>query len=259
MLKLSTDRKTAASVTPGGTPNVRNAFGLLSGPEASCPGATSVCLDVCYAGRLESVYPSFYNVMQQNWFAVRDADYADLVTMLSGVVDDFRGDLARRAKRGHVVDPIFRIHHDGDFFSTTYAEAWADVVRANADITFWAYTRSFTDVLNVVPVLAGIANLQLYLSVDADNTAHVAGALIGHAGVRVATLAATDAEAKSMVPSTRPGKAIVPCPEVSGKLPLVLGNKGDDGRIGACAACKLCVVGRTDVAFVAPAVSKSGG
>lgn len=248
-LTLSTDRKTTPSATPGGTPNVRNAFGLPSGLAYSCPGQTATCGKVCYAGKLEKIYKAFLAVLLGNWEALKDASYADMVTMLSGVVQEFRGDLAKRAKRGHTVDPIFRIHHDGDFFSIDYAKAWAEVCRQNPDITFWVYTRSFIPSINVVPFITGIPNLTVYLSVDEDNREHVAEALVSANGtVRVATLAQTADDAKALVASTT-GKAIVPCPEVMGKLPLVLGSKGDDGRKGACAACNLCVVGNKDVAF----------
>jgi hypothetical protein len=247
-LKVSTDRKTAPSVTPGGSPNVRNAFGLPSGRDFSCPGQTSVCGKVCYAGKLEVIYKAFMAVMLANWNAIKDASFDDMVTMLSGVVADYRADLNKVSKRREV-DNIFRIHHDGDFFSLDYARAWAQVVRNNPDVQFWVYTRSFIPSLNVVPIISGIPNLTVYLSVDDDNKHHVPAALISAKGiVRVATLSATAAEAKAMVPSTT-GKSIIPCPEVIGKLPLVIGNKGDEGRVGACAACGICVTGRKDVAF----------
>lgn len=247
-LKVSTDRKTAPSVTPGGSPNVRNAFGLPSGRAFSCPGQTSVCGKVCYAGKLEVIYTAFMAVMLANWDALKGATYSAMVPMLQGVVDDYLSDLGKVRKRRDA-DNIFRIHHDGDFFSIDYAKAWAQVCRDNPSVQFWVYTRSFIPSLNVVPFITGIPNLTVYLSVDDDNKGHVPAALISANGpVRVATLAQTASEAQAMVPSTT-GKSIVPCPEVMGKLPLVMGNKGDAGRVGACSACGICVTGRKDVAF----------
>ena len=249
MLTLSTDRKTTPSATPSGIPNVRNAFGLPSGKEYGCPGQTSVCAKVCYAGKLEMIYKAFLAVLLNNWNALKDASYAQMVTMLSVVVDEFRSDIAKLTARGREVESIFRIHHDGDFFSIDYAKAWAEVVRNNPDIQFWVYTRSFIPAINVVPFITGIPNLTVYLSVDSDNMQHVAAALVSANGpCRVATLAQTAGEAKELIASTT-GKAIVPCPENMGKLPLVTGIKGEQGREGACSACSICVTGRKDVAF----------
>jgi hypothetical protein len=247
-LKVSTDRKTAASITPGGTPNIRNAFGLPSGKAFSCVGETSVCSKVCYAGKLEKIYKGFLAVLLANWAALQGATYDQMVVMLGEVVDEYRSDYVKVARKREI-DSIFRIHHDGDFFSLDYARAWAQVVRNNPDIQFWVYTRSFIPALNVIPVISGIPNLTVYLSVDNDNMQHAAAALVSAKGmVRIATLAQTAAEAQQMLPSTT-GKAIIPCPEVVGKLPLITGNKGDQGREGACSACGICVIGRKDVAF----------
>lgn len=252
-LTASTDRKTASSITPAGTPNIRNAFGLPSGREYSCPGQTATCSKVCYAGKLETIYKAFMAVMLANWNAIRTMDYSTMVTELGSVIATFVADCDKADKRNAPkgiapVERVFRIHHDGDFFSLDYARAWAQVCRNYPNVQFWAYTRSFTDSINVVPALAGIPNLTLYLSVDEDNSKFAANALIGNPGVRVATLAETAAEAKALTTSTT-GKSIVPCPEVMGKLPLVGGVKGDTDRKGACVTCNLCVTGRKDVAF----------
>ena len=55
MLRRSKDRKVTNAVSPNGkTPLIANTFGLPSGKAYSCPGATSVCEKICYAGKLES-------------------------------------------------------------------------------------------------------------------------------------------------------------------------------------------------------------
>ncbi len=56
-LKRSNDRKVANAVSKNGkTPAIANTFGLPAGRDYSCPGATSVCESVCYAGKLEKLY-----------------------------------------------------------------------------------------------------------------------------------------------------------------------------------------------------------
>ncbi len=175
----------------------------------------------------------------QNWLLLRDADYDTMVTLLSDMVNDFRQESDKLKS-----EKIFRIHWDGDFFSLDYARAWAFVIRHNPDVQFWVYTRSFTPALNVVPIIAGIDNLTVYLSVDTENILHAAGIRQQFPAVKIASLAKTASEAKAQIPSAK----IISCPEnVGKKLPLIVENPR--GTMGACAACMLCVDGRADVAF----------
>ena len=67
-LKRSNDRKVANAVSPNGkTPTIANTFGLPAGKNFSCPGATSVCESVCYAGKLEKVYKGVKATLLHNW------------------------------------------------------------------------------------------------------------------------------------------------------------------------------------------------
>lgn len=238
-LRRSTDRKTTPSVTRSGkAPNIANAFGLMSGRNFSCPGQTSACETVCYAGKLERIFPAFGKAMLHNWNAVKSASYSDLVSSLDAIIKDFISDANKRncAK-------VFRIHHDGDFFSRTYARAWAKVIRNNPDVTFWAYTRSFTPGINVVDILADIPNLTLYLSVDSDNAAWAPIIRAEFPRVRMATLTDTFDNGTALMSDigmARPGAA---CPEVKGAIPLI------DEKGGACFSCGLCITGKADIRF----------
>jgi hypothetical protein len=239
-LRLSTDRKTTPSANAAGTQaNVSNAFGLLSGKDYSCPGQTSACAKVCYAGKLEKIFGGFREVMTHNYNAVVNASYAELVFSLDAIVGEFR---TKATKRG--AELSFRIHHDGDFLNRTYASAWATVVKANPDIQFWAYTRSFIPGANVVDILADIPNLTLYLSVDADNLEWAKVILAEYPNVRAATLTDTADEGAEMMLSFRERKGGA-CPEVMGRIPLI--TKAG----GACISCQLCVKGKSDIRFAA--------
>lgn len=217
---------------------MRNAFGLASGSAFSCPGATSVCEAVCYAGKLEKLFPAMRTQMVANYNAIVNATHAELVEALSAMIDDFRADCVKWN-----VPMGFRIHHDGDFLSRTYASAWAIVVRRNPDIQFWAYTRSFIPGHNVVDILAGIPNLGFYISVDRDNLefAKIIRAEYGTM-VRWAWLGETDASTKAdmLTLNDRPGAI---CPENVKRIPLI------DSEGGACWSCQLCVKGKADVRF----------
>jgi hypothetical protein len=181
--------------------------------------------------------------MTNNWNAVKDASYRDLVLSLDAIIKQFIVDSAKRES-----ELLFRIHHDGDFFNRTYASAWATVIRNNPSVTFWAYTRSFVPACNVVDILADIPNLNLYLSVDVNNKA-AADVILAEYGnsVNVATLTDTFDNGKEMMLEMRerPGAA---CPELKGSLPLITVNGG------ACVTCGLCPFGKADIRFASKGV-----
>lgn len=235
-LKRSSDRKTANAATSGGNVAIRNAFGLPSGQAYSCPGATSVCESVCYAGKIERQYPNVMASALHNWSLVKDATFSTLVTLLSDMIDEFRSECVKRNA------PMeFRIHHDGDFFSRTYADAWAFVVRLNPDIQFWVYTRSFTPGINVVDLIADIPNLAVYLSVDSVNQGFATTIRDEFPNVRFALLADTAADAAIALSELGTRGGI--CPENVKRIPLITA----DG--GACHSCQLCVFAKCDIRF----------
>lgn len=242
-LTLSTDRKTApASVYRPGKkrwePLLRNAFGLPSG--VTCPGRTPWCAS-CYAVGAER-YPSTAALLARNLAALRAAATVPaMAALLARAIDDYRGEHAHASERtGRTLPLTFRIHWDGDFYSVNYARAWARVIRANPDIRFWAYTRSF-DRVNVIPTLAGIDNLALYLSADRYNVAKARTVAAAHPGVNLAWCGDTWEEAETLASTDRAGAR---CPEQTDRFPLV----SDTGQ-GACDACTLCIVGKGNVRF----------
>jgi hypothetical protein len=165
MTKLlrSKDRKVANAVTPNGKQaSIANTFGLPAGKAYSCPGATSVCESVCYAGKLEKVFPTVKKNLLHNWDLLRNADFDTMQVLLSEMIEEFRNDCVKRNA------PMqFRIHWDGDFFNDTYTLAWQNVILNNPDIQFWVYTRVKSSAL----MLKGIENLSLYYSTDSENKA----------------------------------------------------------------------------------------
>lgn len=237
LLKISNDRKTTQMANAAGTmPAFGNAFGLPSGVAYSCPGATAVCEQVCYAGRSEKAYTSVRKLVEHNFDLLKDASFDQMVWLLAEMMDRFT---ATCTKRGAA--KIFRIHWDGDFFSLEYAKAWATVIKYNPDVQFWAYTRSFVPALNVVPTLTGIDNLSLYLSADSENMEH-AVAVQQEFGTRLATLSEYTDDTKALLIGLtgRPGAA---CPENLKRIPLIT----KDG--GACFSCGLCITGTADIRF----------
>lgn len=244
-LRMSLDRKTAPRGIYQPSRNRWNAldpnsFGLPSG--SSCPGKTSFCTS-CYGDRAERAMNGVSELLEYNLELLTTTADAYGVEGMAALLQNMI--LRYRAHNDRVrmppEDRIFRIHWDGDFFSTDYAEAWALVIKHNRAVQFWAYTRSFHGDVDVTPILAGLPNLALYLSIDADNAAAGHQALAAHPSLLAAYCAVDYQTARALAPE-RP-LTPVPCPENTGRLALM-----DDGR-GACVTCGICPAARRDILF----------
>jgi hypothetical protein len=232
-LLRSKDRKVTNAVSPNGkTPTIANTFGLPAGKSYSCPGATSVCESVCYAGKLEKVFPTVKKNLLHNWELLKDADSDTMVSLLSEMIDEFIKDCDKRNAQ-----KLFRIHWDGDFFNDTYTNAWKTVILNNPSIQFWVYTR----VKSAALILKDTANLSLYYSTDSENVKIGVDLKINN-GIRLAYLAKNfavgQADMKEMI-----GKVGAKCPENNKQIPLI-STKGS-----ACLSCSLCVYSKSDIVF----------
>ena len=227
MLIRSKDRKVANAVTPNGKQAaIANAFGIPSGKAFSCKGATDYCEIICYAGKLEKVFPGVRKALMHNWQILTNASMQEMVTLLDAMILDFVKDCEKRG-----AEKLFRIHWDGDFFSNDYAEAWAIVIHAHPEVRFWVYTR----VVDAALILMGLDNLSLYFSADRDNIDQAE--FLSQMGIRIAYVNDYFEQGKTAFPkATR-------CPENNKAIPLIT-TKGS-----ACAVCGLCVNGRKDVLF----------
>ena len=237
MTKLlrSKDRKVANAVTPNGKQaSIANTFGLPAGKAYSCPGATTVCESVCYAGKLEKVFPTVKKNLLHNWALLKDADGETMVRLLNEMISDFKADCVKRE-----APMLFRIHWDGDFFNDTYAYAWKIVIDKHPDIQFWVYTR----VKSAALILKDVTNLSLYFSADSENVKTAVDLKI-NSGVRMAYLAKNfaigQADVKEMI-----GRPAAKCPENNKQIPLISTNGS------ACVSCSLCVYSKSDIIFSA--------
>ncbi len=227
-LKRSQDRKVTNLATPNGKRSaIANTFGLPSGKNYSCPYATSICERICYAGKLEKMYSSVREVLLHNWNMLKDANLETMANLLDDMVAAFR--LECKAKDAEM---IFRIHWDGEFFSDTYTKACRAVILLNPDIKFWVYTRN----PHAARMLRDIDNLSLYYSADNENHE------LAPEGVKIAYLSDTFSQAKQAMLGLT-GKPGASCPEQLKRIPLI-SEKG-----GACAVCRLCVDGKSDIRF----------
>lgn len=234
-LKRSFDRKVANAVSPNGkTATIANTFGLPAGKAFSCPGATSVCESVCYAGKLEKLFKGVKANLLHNWELVKDADHDTIEELLTDMINDFRADCVKKD-----APMLFRIHWDGDFFNDTYTFAWKHVILNNPDIQFWVYTR----VKSAALMLKDIENLSLYFSADSENVKTAVDLKI-NSGVRMAYLAKNFAIGQADVKEMT-GKPAAKCPENNKQIPLISTNGS------ACVSCSLCVYSKSDIIFSA--------
>ena len=233
-LKRSNDRKVANAVSPNGkTPTIANTFGLPAGKEYSCPGATSICESVCYAGKLEKVYKGVKSTLLHNWELLRNANHETMVALLNEMILDFKKDCDKRK-----AEKLFRIHWDGDFFSDQYAYAWKNVIEKHADVQFWVYTRVPTAAI----ILKDISNLSIYFSTDDENVNHAKN--MKTLGIRLAYLGKTFAVTETVMKELT-GKVGAKCPENAKRIPLI-SQAGS-----ACVSCGLCVFNKADIRFSA--------
>ena len=234
-LKRSKDRKVANLVTKNGKQAaIANTFGLPAGKAYSCPGATSICESVCYAGKLEKLFPGVKTNLLHNWALLKDADSETMVRLLEEMIVDFVTDCDKKN-----APKLFRIHWDGDFFSDTYAYAWKTVIENHSDIQFWVYTR----VKSAALIIKDVANLSLYYSTDDENK-EIAFDLKKNSKVRLAYLGKTFASTEDTMKELT-GKPGAKCPENMKSIPLISSNGS------ACVSCGLCVYGKADIRFSA--------
>lgn len=227
-----------------------NGFGIPS--VGTCPGRTDYCERDCYA--IESEYRTATAVkLQRNLDVLTEAGTVENMTAeLMAMVDGYTA----QANKLNIPEDErrIRIHWSGDFFSSDYATAWRNTIEANPDKKFWTYTRSFQPDTNVVPILAGLENLDLFLSVDFQNVDEAEKVLPEYPDVRVGYLVDyyEDAEALIEQLGRKEGYRDLACPENmrrdngERKLP-VISEKG-----GACARCTYCIdkSEKWDVVFV---------
>jgi len=237
MTKLlrSKDRKVTNAVSPNGkTATIANTFGLPAGKAYSCPGATSICESVCYAGKLEKLFKGVKTNLLHNWELLRNADMDTMLILLDEMIVEFIADCEKKN-----APKLFRIHWDGDFFNDTYTYAWKVIIDNHPDIQFWVYTR----VQSAALILKDIDNLSLYYSTDSENKS-IGVELKQDHGIRLAYLAKNfqigQADMKELF--NKPGAK---CPENLKAIPLISTNGS------ACVSCGLCVYSKADIVFSA--------
>lgn len=125
--KMSKSTNSTHVVYNFGIPAYRSSTGLTT-----CPMA-GVCATGCYA-----------TMGSYTWSTVAKAYEYRLQRTLapqfqSEVQAELDGAVRRAGRAGKQV--VIRIHDSGDFYSIGYIEKWFDIIRANPNVVFYAYTK----------------------------------------------------------------------------------------------------------------------
>ena len=245
--RSSTDRKTAPYARPRkgkgpfGAEALANAFGLPSGPDYACEHATEWCWPgTCYGHALE-MFPGVKNLLMRNWavFQKYQDDLWGLSTAMDPMLDVFELECEKRG-----VEKVFRWFWDGDIPSENFARAMRLQAVHRPGVKFWVYTRNH----EAVPFLFQ-SNLTVYFSVDRYNVDHALALSLTKLTLKFAFCGDSWEETEELArrfPGERSGPR---CPEITGKVPLIVWDKqGEIGR-GACVECGMCITGINNVRF----------
>ena len=234
MLTLSNDLKTRFYKAH------KNTFGLLPGPEHTCPCATEGeggCwepakagskLKTCYAQRLCVLRVNVRKSLEHNTIEIKSV--TDKKTTLQNMFSSFETSVVKWAIRNKK-DPkdylYFRLHWSGDLFDAEYTRALAEAMDISPKITFWGYTRSF----DFVPILAGVRNLVLYLSLDRQNIEKGLQCYNNNPWTRISWLDVSNDICKQGYTKWPESVKLTACPADTNKIP----------KEGSCAHCKICL------------------
>lgn len=100
----------------------------------TCPNATEMCKNACYAMKAERIYPNVRTSRKSNLLESMKENFVDDITQI------IQWQKSRPSKKGKKI--YFRIHESGDFYSDSYLKKWIEIANKNQDITFTAYTKS---------------------------------------------------------------------------------------------------------------------
>jgi len=139
------------SLADGNTKTGKSIATYSRTPVTTCPGASSWCMDNCYAMRPYRQY--------KQTRAAWDRNATDRIPKLP------------KPKKNNELT-FFRIHVSGDFDTPEYIMGWYYALKARPDVRAWAYTRSWTtssglEYSDLMPYLEKLRSvMQLFASTD---------------------------------------------------------------------------------------------
>jgi len=153
----------------------RNTYGLLPGPDGSCPYATTGCggcwskakeggkVAVCYVDKLMRARPNVAKVLERNTTFLKGCTEDQMEAALTAEFTRFE---AAERKAGTTEPMRYRLHWSGDIFSSEYGRALTKAMAKFPETQFWVYSRSW-DLVD--PKMTLLKNVSFLLSLDPQN------------------------------------------------------------------------------------------
>ena len=118
----------------------------------TCPGASTWCIEHCYARRFELLRPFCRAGYSRNLVLTWDTERF-ISTMLEAIPPDL---------------PCFRIHVCGDLYGSEYIKSWLSICFQRPAINFCAFTRAWIvpELRPALEELRQLPNIQLIASTD---------------------------------------------------------------------------------------------
>lgn len=135
-------------ITKGNSKLGKNVYHFSIPIDVSCQ-PTKWCYNNCYAKKGRFIFGAVKRKGFHNWKLVKSPNFVP--TLISEIQK--------------VKPKLFRIHIYGDFFSKEYIAQWKEIVKANPDTQFLAYSRR-KDLVVELEDLNSLPNINIYESVD---------------------------------------------------------------------------------------------
>ena len=203
----------------------------------TCPGATSACMQSCYAKRGNFAFPKVMEFFASNLEAAESPHFIDNMVSLI---------MAKGCR-------TFRIHISGDFYSAEYIKKWTAIITAVNEklghrgefCTFYFYTRSWRipKLLPHIRTLGRLPHVHAWLSAD-----RTSGTPPKVKWARVAYMSASDDEsrqvAQNSLDSAKPDLIFRACRKKTvikkvGPSAVCPAENGQAKKV-TCDMCRLC-------------------
>ena len=118
---------------------------ILNGKRmVTCPGASKLCRQVCYAQK--GMFTMYYTIPLEyvtNYLASLRDDFVETMVKQIRIAEDNN---IEEWRNDYGIEPsvkLFRLHTSGDFYSPEYARKWLEIAKALPDVHFYAYTKAW--------------------------------------------------------------------------------------------------------------------
>lgn len=129
-------------------------FGWSLPARKTCPGASKLCLSLCYGRQGHFYLPDVKKSLVCNFTASQQDEF------VPWMIQELRGQFVR----------VMRPHITGDLYDEAYTRKWIEIVKQSPQVQFYTYTRSWTvpDYYDAIVELGRLKNMEMWLSFDRD-------------------------------------------------------------------------------------------